>query len=194
MGISHPIHLGISLSCTLGFGHGSIPKVGISTPRSHQLLSLLCPLDGSPASTLTSLCVFLPSFPWEFQAGLRSPWLFPPQAGRDGLRLSQGCVPRAGGRAGWLLCPFPAVPVPALPPPLPAGIPFISLAADEKPWPQDVFVHILLGRQLSRALYPQLDFFPLISFSPSEELKPFPLESYPSPAITPLGAVVLGSG
>lgn len=102
---------GISLSCS-GLWSWIHPKGW----RLHtKLLSLLCPLDGSPASTLTFLCVFLPSFPQEFQAGLRSPGLFPPEAGRDGLGLSQSCVPRAGGSAGWLLCPFPAVPVPALP-------------------------------------------------------------------------------
>lgn len=84
-------------------------------------LSLLCPLDGSLPSALTCLCVFLPSFAQEFQAGLSSPWLFPTAHLKEHcLRLSPNLCPSGlvaaallvqGGSCG----PFSAVLVLALP-------------------------------------------------------------------------------
>lgn len=64
-----------------------------------------------------------------------------PLAAQSGV-CSRRCFPtRLDPGRDWCCLTPGAAPIPE-----PAGICFISLAADEKPWPQDVFVHILLGK------------------------------------------------
>lgn len=68
-------------------------------------------------SALTFLCIFLPLLTQEFQAGLRSPWLFRKEAG---LRLSPklcppGLVAAALAVQSGSCGPFPAVLVPTFP-------------------------------------------------------------------------------
>lgn len=128
--LPHPQSMGsfvVSVSCmgTWSWIHSKsweYPQQGANSSSSCcPCLSLLCPLDGSLPSALTCLCVLLPSFAQEFQAGLSSPWLFPTAHLKEHcLRLSPNLCPSGlvaaalvvqGGSCGT----FPAVLVLALP-------------------------------------------------------------------------------
>lgn len=155
--------------CGFCFWHGDLvmdpfQKLGVSTPGSQQLqLVLSLPVTAvsfgwipafSPDLSLyfpSIICTGIPG-----RAQLSMAFSHGPSKGALFEVVPKPVSRRAGGSspgcAGWLLWHFSRCPGAgtalheALLPPQPAGIPFISLAADEKPRPQDVLVHILLGK------------------------------------------------